>query len=938
MKLRRFILLLPLLFAVSMTAQHQITIEATLQPETHTIEIHQQITYVNTSNVSLNEVYLNDWANSFSSKTTPLAKRFTENYVNSFHFEKDENRGKTTIQTIGNEQGSPLDWEYGEAVDIVRVALDKPLYPGRSFTLDLKYTVKLPDDRFTRFGVTRDGNYLLKYWYMSPAVFDGTWHAFSNKNTEDLYTNPSNFSITFKTPEAFSLTSDFDQVSEDLSEGIKTTKLVGVNRTRAVLYLEKSLSFETIETDKLTVITNIQDKKVSPAIKALAIDRIAYFLNNKLGPYPFEKMVISDACYRISPVYGLNQLPDFISPFPNGFEYDIQQLKVITRMYIENTLALNPRNDHWLIGAMQIHLMMEYVDTYYPGMKILGNLSNVWVIRWSHASKMEFNDQYPILYLNMARNNLHQALISPKDSLVKFNKNIASDYYAGDGFQYLKDYLGEEALRKSIKQFYLDNRLKPVKASTFQGVLEQNTDLPVNWFFEEYVNKRTTIDFKITDVEKLGDSLRVTIRNRRDNIMPISLYGLNKDSILYKTWVPPIDSIAKVTVPAKDVRKLALNYEGIVPEINQRNNYKKIQGGIFNRPLQFRLFQDIEDPRYNQVFLMPVFEYNLYDGLTIGPKLYNKTLLRKPVHLKLEPQYGTRSKKIIGKGSVVYTQPFEGNKPFVMRLGVSGSLFSYNEGLFYKRVTPYATLAFRNPDLRNNEKQFITARSVNVFRDLDPSLENQDPNYSVQNIRYIYSNPNLIDHFTGQLDFELSSNFTKISTEIEYRKLFLNNRQLNLRLYAGAFLSNQNDPDDDFFSFALDRPTDYLFDYNYYGRSEDTGLFSQQLIIAEGGFKSQLEPAFADNWIATLGASTNIWKWIFAYGDVGLVNNRGQGTTAVWDSGIRVSLVADYFELYFPLYSSLGWEPGQSHYDRKIRFIVTLSPKTLFKLFTREWY
>ena len=34
-----------------------------------------------------------------------------------------------------------------------------------------------------------------------------------------------------------------------------------------------------------------------------------------------------------------------------------------------------------------------------------------------------------------------------------------------------------------------------------------------------------------------------------------------------------------------------------------------------------------------------------------------------------------------------------------------------------------------------------------------------------------------------------------------------------------------------------------MFDYNYYGRSEDTGLFSQQLVIAEGGFKSQLKRA-----------------------------------------------------------------------------------------------
>jgi hypothetical protein len=196
----------------------------------------------------------------------------------------------------------------------------------------------------------------------------------------------------------------------------------------------------------------------------------------------------------------------------------------------------------------------------------------------------------------------------------------------------------------------------------------------------------------------------------------------------------------------------------------------------------------------------------------------------------------------------------------------------------------------------------------------------------------------MIHHYTNSLDFQIASKFSKVSTTFEYRKLFLNNRQINLRFYAGLFLYNKTETNDNFFSFALDRPTDYLFDHNYYGRSEDSGLFSQQIIIAEGGFKSKIEPSFSNSWIATMNASTNIWKWIYAYGDVGLINNKDRGTNAVFDTGIRLSFVADYFELYFPLYSTLGWEPGLPGYDERVRFIVTLDIKTLFGLFSREWY
>lgn len=934
---KRILYLLFFCLAAQAGAQHVINIDATLLPGKKTLAIKQQITYKNTSADTLRELYLFDWANSFSTKTSPLGKRFAENYDSSFHFEKEEERGKTTIEKIYGTAKNPLQWQRGDEVDILRIIPQAPLLPGDSYTFNLEYAVKVADSKFTRYGVDKNGNYKLRYWYISPAVYNGQWQVYSNKNIDDLYLTPSEFSVSLHFPKNYSLTSDLDLLDESSSQNTKSIALGGRERTGATIYLEKIPTFETIETDKLQVITNIQNSKVNPPVQALLIDRIAHFLDERLGPYPFEKMVISETDYKTNPVYGLNQLPRFISPFPDGFEYDMEQLKTITRNYIDNTLIMDSRDDYWLQDALQIYLMMEYVDTYYPKMKIIGNLSNWWIIRWAHAADLEFNDQYPILYLNMARNNIHQALTTPKDSLLKFNMNIANGYYGASGLRYLNDYLGDGVVNRSIKEFYSENRLKPIKSSSFETVLSRNTELPINWFFEDFADTRTTIDFKIKKVEKQGDSLKVFIKNNRNSELPVSLYGLNKEEVVYKTWTRPVDSITSVTIPAENIRKLALNYEGKIPEYNRRNNFKAVKG-LLNKPLQFRLFQDVEDPNYTQFFFMPIFEYNLYDGISAGLRLYNKTVLPKAVHYSLEPQFGFRSKTLVGSASISYTQTMDQGNLYAMRYGFSGNYYSYDRGLFYKRFTPYITFAFRNDDLRNNEKQYINLRNVNVYRDENPNDPNQEPNYSVFNMQYVYSNPNLINYFRGVADYEISSKFSKLSVDLEYRKLFLSNRQLNLRFFAGVFLFNDTRENEDFFSFALDRPNDYLFDYNYYGRSEDSGLFSQQLIIAEGGFKSQLEPAYANSWMATVNASTNIWRWIYAYADVGLVSNKKRGTNAVFDSGVRVSLVADYFELYFPIYSNLGFEPNLPHYDEKVRFIITLSPKTLLGLFTRRWY
>ena len=200
------------------------------------------------------------------------------------------------------------------------------------------------------------------------------------------------------------------------------------------------------------------------------------------------------------------------------------------------------------------------------------------------------------------------------------------------------------------------------------------------------------------------------------------------------------------------------------------------------------------------------------------------------------------------------------------------------------------------------------------------------------------SSPGIINFSRFFADFQVSSNFSKFALNYEFRKLTKNNRNFNLRLFAGTFVSNNTDPNSNFFSFALDRPTDYLFDFNYLGRSEDAGIFSQQIIIAEGGFKSKLDTAFANQWMATANFSTSLWRYIQFYGDIGFLKNKFDSAKFVYDSGIRLNLVEDYFEIFFPLYSNNGWEVGQPNYDQKIRFMFTVDPQVLLGLFRRKWY
>jgi hypothetical protein len=137
----------------------------------------------------------------------------------------------------------------------------------------------------------------------------------------------------------------------------------------------------------------------------------------------------------------------------------------------------------------------------------------------------------------------------------------------------------------------------------------------------------------------------------------------------------------------------------------------------------------------------------------------------------------------------------------------------------------------------------------------------------------------------------------------------------------------------------LDRPTDYLYDYYYYGRSEDRGILSQQIIMGEGGFKSKIDNPFSNNFITTINMSSTIWKNFLLYTDIGILNSIDKKSLRfVYDSGIRFNIIENYFEIYFPIKSTNGYEIKNSNYEEKIRFLFTFEPDVLLGLFRRKWY
>jgi len=921
-------------------AQHRCQLTVEVNNDTKTLTVIQELTYFNQTNDTLNHIVLNDWMNGYTSKNTPMAARFSDEFERSFHLAKEKDRGRTSNITIIDADKSFLTWERdANHPDVIQIRLRNKLLPSEKVTLTLTYIVKIPNDKFTSYGYGEDGKMYLKNSFLVPARYENhMFTKYDNLNLDDVANSVTDYDVAIKIPQNKVLSTDLDELDHTENNGQLLYRLTGKNRLDFNLFIDAKSVFSVYKNGALEVVSDLGDTRLNDIQKALVIDKVVNYVSEQLGSYPHEKIAVAQADYDRNPFYGLNQLPVFISPFSDEFLFEIKFLKTYLNNYLHSSQQLDPRKDNWIYDGIQVYVMMKYIQEFHPDAKMMGSVAKLRLVKGYNLVSLDFNGQYSYFYMLMARKNLDQPLSNSKNTLIKFNEKIASKYRAGLSLRYLDSYLEQEVVPNSIRQFLVLNKTKQTSSKDFEAILTQNAPKKITWFFDKIVNSRDVIDFKFESVTRTKDSISFRLNNRTDTNVPIPIFGIKDKTVVFKQWIDTFSKDTLFKVPRLEADKIVINYSNEVPEYNLRNNWRSLRGfRLNNRPLKFNFMKDLEDPNYNQILYVPTLEYNLYDGFLAGFRFHNKTILDKPFVFDINPTISTKTQNLSGRAILYVNQYNRDSHLYNVKYVLGGHYLHYAPDAYYSKLAPTVFMNFRPSDFRDNHKSAVIVKEVMV--DKQKSMYTTSPdtqNYQVFNAKYINTNTEVTHRFHFLGDFQYAGNFGKLASELQYRKLYDDNRQLNLRLFAGTFLHNKTTTD--YFDFGLDRPTDYLFESEYIGRSETKGLFSQQSIVMDGFFKSKLQTRSANRWMITANASYSIWNWIEAYGDVGTLKNKETCSHFVYDSGIRLNLVADYFELYFPVYSSNGWEVGQKDYGERIRFIFTFQPETLINLFTRKWF
>ena len=898
-------------------------IDVILSPEDKTLIINQVMKFKNTSNISIKEIVLEDWANSYVNNRTRLAKRISDEYSRSFTFAKKKQRGSTLIKSIASDNIE--SWSVSKKTsDIINVYLKKELKKGESIEIEINYIVKLPDSKFTGYGFDNNNNFYLKNWLI---VFSNisklNWSSQSNLNLNDQSLKKSSYKLKMSFDKSYNLFTNLSVNKTEILIDKKNVYLSGydINNVKIDLLIDKTYTnFQNfnneIETDIFKT-SSLEEAEIK-------IKRVNNFIKNYFNDKSDLKLLVPQSDYDSNPFYGLNQLPSFISPFSDEFLEEIVFLKSFIVNYLNQKLNLNRRESHWIYTGLEIFIINKYINDYYPKVRFIGKLSGISFLKNYEISKMNFND----LFLNYSeyvqRLNLHQSDDQSSEYLTRINHDIASPYHSGVGLIYIENLIGEKDFKNLIEKI---NTI--YSREELNNLFLSYNDKDLSWFIEDYIGNRQSLDLRLRKI----NANEIKVEEKNNISIPYSIGYLKNDTLIQNI---DFDEYTKIKIPNFDFDYIIINPKVSLPELKKSNNWMYNKSNLNLKPLKLKFIGDLENPRFKTLYLRPEVTYNLYDGISPGFNLLNKGLKNKLFNYELFTQYASKEETLVGSLNLRYQLNNELKDNFSTIFNLSYTSNHYKENLRYQVFSPSVRINFRdNKNLRSKVKKSLSLSLYSVNKDTNIQNNNLLDKYSIYNLGYYYSDIGIIKYMKSSVNTEFSDNFGKINLVFDFRRLLKSNRQLQARIYLGKFFWNNDQFDN--FNYNLGRSGGYLFLNNYLGRSESTGLLSQQFIMAGGGFKSFFKDPTTNNFMLASNLNIGIWKWIEGYLDMGMLKDTNEDSRYFYGTGLRLNLLPDFFELYFPISSSNGFELNDYRYKNKIRFIVSYNLESLGKLFSRRW-
>ncbi|MFK3738528.1 M1 family metallopeptidase [Massilia sp. TN1-12] len=290
-------------------------IDATLDPDKHTVTGRQKLTWRNRSQVAVKSVYLHLYMNAFEGSGSTF---FTEKLQRDAAFRsgvdiKEGEWGHIALQSVA-QAGARVPWTFvhpdnGPATDhtVVRFDLPAAVAPGASTTLDIDFLTKLPRvmARTGYFG----SFHLVGQWFPKIGVLElpgergataPRWNVHEFHLNSEFYADFGSYDVRITAPKAYTVGATGERQGAPVEKnGMLTHRYVQGDVHDFAWTADKRTAKPLVDTwtgpgsppVTITVLYPPEyEASAKPALKA-SKDSLTYF-SNTLGPYPYKTLTV----------------------------------------------------------------------------------------------------------------------------------------------------------------------------------------------------------------------------------------------------------------------------------------------------------------------------------------------------------------------------------------------------------------------------------------------------------------------------------------------------------------------------------------------------------------------------------------------------------------------------------------------------------------------
>ncbi len=686
------------LFGQKKTAQADYKISAQLNPNNHTIKAYEQVTFKNFSNDTIKNLYFQLWANAFN-KNSHFSKQLARFGYDELRFKnKKYGGGYDSLEFFCDSTKLTLK-KVKHSCEIYTFRLPRPLLPGDSVTISVKFHLNIPYNGF-QLGYT-DSIFQLINWYPKLAAYDSSgWHYAEFSINNPLYSNFGNYSVKITVPAQYLVVATGDLKNKIEQKWINDLSLNGLKASdypyfsqdtvkTLEFYAQNVNDFGFIASPKYYVLADslnlsgrklktyvfFTDENILTWLRAISFTKkILEYTDNKIGPLPFSSISFAYGALKNHLTSTAANLIILSPLYTDSEKLEAAFCDGLAKAYFRNTLGINEINQPLLSRGLTAELVFNYIK-----------------INKLQLSPFQINNLNLSLFLNTTKYlGYNQKLTLNLKDYPPLNYYVNLGFKAAKNFGYLRSYINylsktynSVSYDSVLRFFYAQNKYSSPNINDLESAFYKfYGKRQISWFFEKLIKKDRSIDYKISLNKK-----RLKVKSKRFTLapMPVHLSQTHRDTLF---WTPPAK---KFKIPNNGFTKACLDPNFTTADLNFYNNFAQT-GWHLRLPhflIKLKAFES------GSLAFTPAFYYRTVEGFMPGFVIHNFTFPLHKLNFGFMPVYSPKVKQPFGFFYLTAKLPGKGLMP-----DLSFNIYADRFLVYYPTTVPVGL--FRNLRLQTS--------------------------------------------------------------------------------------------------------------------------------------------------------------------------------------------------------------------------------------------